>query len=621
MSRHPALLAAAAYFVLAQFAPTAVAARPADALDPFEGGAEPLVAPKSYSNFRLHLDYALPEGEAALQIGEGLSVPLKPGAHREVEVAYEQTESGGAYARVWEAGKLVQDGAVAGAASQHGLALSAKESRERFNFGEDFTLVVRFATTDGGTLAAMAPPEGKWQANSKALFLKGGRLTFDIGWVGAVSGGPKLNDGKPHTAAIVVRGGEAALYADGKAVGRRGGFAHPDNAGDVFKIGAASPNFGGDFQGGRIDWVRGYARALDSREVAVLSEGGGKAANTPDYEWQPSGAAAPRAEGFGIPGIPADIRIDAGAGFRLNEAWIQPLGDADHAALIAASDGEAFERGKAIFNTLCVTCHGTPEKEGTLPTALRFHSQPFKNGSDPFRMYQTLVKGFNQMVPQPQYNARQKYDVIHYIREAFVKPHNPTQYAAADAAYLAALPKKMQTLQEEAPREERLPQYKLMDFGPSLFWTYQVEEGNIAYKGIAVRLDPGPGGVSKGRAWMLYDHDTLRAAAAWSGEGFVDWRGIAFDGSHGTHTSIAGKKAFANPVGPGWASPEGGWEDPRLRGRDDKPYGPLPREWAQYKGFYQHGDRAVLRYTVGGAEVLESPGLIEYGAVPIFTAR
>ena len=58
------------------------------------------------------------------------------------------------------------------------------------------------------------------------------------------------------------------------------------------------------------------------------------------------------------------------------------------------------------------------------------------------------------------------------------------------------------------------PPYQRMDFGPALFWTLQVAPGNIAQKGIAVRLDDGPGGVSKGRAWMVYDHDTMRVAAA-----------------------------------------------------------------------------------------------------------
>ena len=43
----------------------------------------------------------------------------------------------------------------------------------------------------------------------------------------------------------------------------------------------------------------------------------------------------------------------------------------------------------------------------------------------------------------------------------------------------------------------RLAPYQRMDFGPALFWTLQIEPGNIAYKGIAVRLDPGPGGIGQ----------------------------------------------------------------------------------------------------------------------------
>ena len=162
------------------------------------------------------------------------------------------------------------------------------------------------------------------------------------------------------------------------------------------------------------------------------------------------------------------------------------------------------------------------------------------------------------------------------------------------------------------------PPYQRMDYGPALFWTLQVAPGNIAQKGIAIRLDDGPGGVSQGRAWMVYDHDTMRVAAATTGE-FVDWKGIAFDGSHGTHTSLKGERHFVNPVGPGWASPEGKWDDARLVGRDGKRYGPLPREWAHYEGMYLHGGKAVIVASIGGTRVLESPGWIESGTNAVFT--
>lgn len=163
-----------------------------------------------------------------------------------------------------------------------------------------------------------------------------------------------------------------------------------------------------------------------------------------------------------------------------------------------------------------------------------------------------------------------------------------------------------------------LPPYQRMDYGPALFWTYEVAPGNIAQKGLAIRVDEGDGGVAKGRAWMVYDHDTLRLAAATTGE-FVDWKGIAFDGSHGTHTRLTGEPQLVNPIGPGWASPRGDWDDPRLVGRDGRRFGPLPREWANYEGLYLHGSRVVIAATVGGVRVLESPGWFERSGVTVFT--
>lgn len=57
-----------------------------------------------------------------------------------------------------------------------------------------------------GTLFAHAFPApwgAKWesggdQGQGKMLFLRGGRLAFDIGWVGVVEAKTNLADGKPH---------------------------------------------------------------------------------------------------------------------------------------------------------------------------------------------------------------------------------------------------------------------------------------------------------------------------------------------------------------------------------------------------------------------------------------
>ena len=155
-----------------------------------------------------------------------------------------------------------------------------------------------------------------------------------------------------------------------------------------------------------------------------------------------------------------------------------------------------------------------------------------------------------------------------------------------------------------------------MNYGPYLSASIEVGPGNIAYKGIAIRLDEGPGGVSKGNKFVVFETDTLRMAAAWSGDKFIDWRSIVYDGSHGTHPKLAGERVFTNPVAPGWAKPgTDSFEDPRLRGLDKKPYGPLPRDWGQWQGLGLHNNRVILHYKIAGRHVLESPSYKESDGV------
>ena len=69
---------------------------------------------------------------------------------------------------------------------------------------------------------------------------------------------------------------------------------------------------------------------------------------------------------------------------------------------------------------------------------------------------------------------------------------------------------------------------------------------------------------------------------------------------------------FQTNPGPGW-SKGSSFEDPREKpkgpGAAKVPFGPLPKDWAKYKGLHLHGSTVVLSYSVGGANVLELPGL------------
>ena len=188
----------------------------------------------------------------------------------------------------------------------------------------------------------------------------------------------------------------------------------------------------------------------------------------------------------------------------------------DHAGMIADLGPESLKRGQAIYHRVCVNCHGTKTAPGSLPTSLRFASGQFKNGKDPYSLYRTLTHGFGQMPPQTWMVPSQKYDVIHYIRETYLKADNPTQYASVDRSYLDRLPKG----NTRGPEPSTIEPWSAMDYGPTLTATYEISDdgSNFAYKGIAVRLDAGPGGVSRGRYWSVFDHDTMRLAAAWTGD-------------------------------------------------------------------------------------------------------
>ena len=289
--------------------------------------------------------------------------------------------------------------------------------------------------------------------------------------------------------------------------------------------------------------------------------------------------------------------------------------DLDHRGLIEAWNKQSIQRGQAVYNGLCINCHGTQNAPGSLPNALPFAKGKFKNGSDPYSIYKTITHGYRMMQPQPQLTPGQKYDVIHYIREAYLKRHNPSQYVSVDETYLASLPKG--SSRGPAPSQE-IP-WSDMDYGPFLISTYEMttqavpenvqghDIRNIAYKSIATRLDEGEGGISQGSYWTSFDHDTMRMTGAWSGSGFIDWHGIMFDGRHAIHPRTVGKMLTGVTNVPGWANPKtGSFEDPRIVGKDGVHYGPLPRDWAHYKGLYRYGNRVVISYSIGDADVLES---------------
>ena len=112
----------------------------------------------------------------------------------------------------------------------------------------------------------------------------------------------------------------------------------------------------------------------------------------------------------------------------------------DHRGIVEDLDQESYQRGERIYNANCINCHGNPEIEGSIPLSTKFWAQSLNAGKDPYSMYQTVTKGFKTMPPQLTLTPREKYDVITYIREAYMRSSNPLEYFDISPGYLAGLP-------------------------------------------------------------------------------------------------------------------------------------------------------------------------------------
>ncbi len=164
-----------------------------------------------------------------------------------------------------------------------------------------------------------------------------------------------------------------------------------------------------------------------------------------------------------------------------------------------------------------------------------------------------------------------------------------------------------------------------MDYGRFLTATYTDADGKTSLdkkpgcatdKGIAIKLGNDEGA-------LLFDTDLCRFSGGWTG-GFVKTKGVAFDGGHGPNPGPPEKATMYFQVnrGPGW-SKGNDFKDPRALptgpGAADIPFGPLPADWAKYKGLFLSGDHVVVAYTVGEGAVLEMPGMEKVDDTTVLT--
>ena len=73
------------------------------------------------------------------------------------------------------------------------------------------------------------------------------------------------------------------------------------------------------------------------------------------------------------------------------------------------------------------------------------------------------------------------------------------------------------------------------------------------------------------------------------------------------------------PAANGGGIPEAKNGDSPLRDPRPEPFGPLPPGQARFRGFYVNGDKTILKWDIGGVEVLEMPGCENRDGICFFT--
>lgn len=252
----------------------------------------------------------------------------------------------------------------------------------------------------------------------------------------------------------------------------------------------------------------------------------------------------------------------------------------NHAKIIQTVEKGSLKRGKQIYETSCYQCHGKDGNTPALATARAFGTQKLKFGSDPHSMFQTLSKGNGLMAAALALSPRERYEVVAYIRETFMKDSNP-DYQSITPQYLNSLPKGTEMGDAKLDPDR--------DYGPAL----ASQLGRDVNSALTVKL---------GDLTIAYDLHTMNQVQVWSG-GFLNVDATQHKRGRGEgYPEPRGKRVKSLDL---WQWGHDGTLD--YSTENVLPRGPLPEKWLQYHGHYLHGDQIVLNYSVDGREILEVP--------------
>jgi len=285
---------------------------------------------------------------------------------------------------------------------------------------------------------------------------------------------------------------------------------------------------------------------------------------------------------------------------------LQSLAEAsiDHAEAIGNLPELNVADGRKLYMHYCQNCHGTDGNKTINPLARRFAKDPLRFGTDPYSMWKTISYGNGLMLPQAQLlSPQERYQIVHFLREEFIRDKNPSQYFKHDDEYLAKVNARAAIDAKEYGELTAVPiepgmidgsMGQNMDYGPYLCHSVSFVDSNdknadrfekTTERALIVDL-PGDGVI-------CYDVDQFSVSGIWEGTiaNTAKTHHTSYKGSY--CLTPGGQVKYTNTDDPGW--------------RIDASAGNRPAAPIAFRGHYLHGNQVLMRFDVAGRRVEELP--------------
>jgi len=280
----------------------------------------------------------------------------------------------------------------------------------------------------------------------------------------------------------------------------------------------------------------------------------------------------------------------------------------DHAALLRKLPDLDLKAGRKLYQRYCLNCHGKDGNKTINPLARRFAKDKLKFGADPYSMWKTVTYGNGLMFPQAALmSPEERYLVVHYIREQFLRKANPGQYNTVSEEYLAKVNARAKVDAEKLGSEPTVAalapgmidgkQGRQMDYGPCLSHSIAFSKPpnknaprfvDTTERATVIQL---PGGLV-----ACYDMQRYSISGIWRGDIATTAKSHHTSYKGNTCLQPGGEVIYKNVDDPGW-------KIGRLETPPDKTD-------VKLRGHYLHGSQVLLRFLVGGRRVDELPGAL-----------